>query len=276
MCGAGYGAVAANPVVQRQGAWGRFLALPKDSPAKVVAVTVAVCLVCSVLVSAAAVILKPIQMRNAELARQEEILKVAGLYVPGVDVAQSFAAIETRYVDLDTGREVQELPEGALARSTPFLPDADIAGIGSRPVYRPVYRVRRGVEVETLVVPVYGKGLWSTVHGFVALAPDGRSIKDVTFYDHGETPGLGGEISNPSWQAKWSGKQIYGADGSVALRVIKGAPRPGSPDAAHQIDGLSGATLTGNGITHLIQFWLGAQGYGPFLTRLAQSADAGG
>jgi Na+-transporting NADH:ubiquinone oxidoreductase subunit C len=268
--------VAADPAVRSQSAWARFLALPKDSPAKVVAVTVAVCLVCSVLVSTAAVILKPVQMRNAELARQKEILKVAGLYGLGVDVTQAFTAIETRYVDLDTGRESRELPADALARSTPLAPDADIAGIGRRPVYRPVYWVRRGANVETLVVPVYGKGLWSTVHGFVALTPDGRSVKDVTFYDHGETPGLGGEISNPSWQAKWDGKQIYGADGSVALRVIKGAPKPGSPDAAHQIDGLSGATLTGNGITHLIQFWLGAQGYGPFLTRLAKSADAGG
>ena len=268
--------MAADPAVRSQSAWARFLALPKDSPAKVVAVTVAVCLVCSVLVSTAAVILKPVQMRNAELARQKEILKVAGLYGLGVDVTQAFTAIETRYVDLDTGRESRELPADALARSTPLAPDADIAGIGRRPVYRPVYWVRRGANVETLVVPVYGKGLWSTVHGFVALTPDGRSVKDVTFYDHGETPGLGGEISNPSWQAKWEGKRIYGDDGSVALRVIKGEPRPGSQDAAHQIDGLSGATLTGNGITHLIRFWFGAQGYGPFLTRLAQSADAGG
>jgi Na+-transporting NADH:ubiquinone oxidoreductase subunit C len=268
--------VEVDPVIRNQGAWARFIALPKDSPAKVVAVTVAVCLVCSVVVSAAAVILKPVQTRNGELARQEEILKVAGLYSPGVDVAQAFTAIETYYVDLDTGREVPELPEGALARSTPLPKDVDIAGIGSRPVYSPVYRLRRGAKVETLVVPIYGKGLWSTVHGFVALTPDGRMVKDVTFYDHGETPGLGGEISNPSWQAKWEGKQIYGEDGGVALRVIKGTPKPGSPDAAHQIDGLSGATLTGNGITHLIQFWFGAQGYGPFLTRLAQSTHAGG
>jgi Na+-transporting NADH:ubiquinone oxidoreductase subunit C len=268
--------VATDPGVGSQGAWAWFLALPKDSPAKIVTVTVAVCLVCSVLVSAAAVILKPVQMRNAELARQEEILKVAGLYGPGVDVAQAFTAIETRYVDLDTGQEVSELPPDALARSTPLPSDADIAGIRSRPVYSPVYWVRLGAKVETLVVPVYGKGLWSTVHGFVALTPDGRMVKDVTFYDHGETPGLGGEISNPSWQAKWAGKKIYGEDGNVALRVIKGAPKPGSPDAAHQIDGLSGATLTGKGVTHLVQFWFGTHGYGPYLSRLAQGADLGG
>ena len=79
------------------------------------------------------------------------------------------------------------------------------------------------------------------MYAFVAVAADGQTIKGITYYDHGETPGLGGEIENPAWQALFKDKKLFGEDGMPALRVIKGHAPEGSE---HDIDGLSGATLT--------------------------------
>jgi Na+-transporting NADH:ubiquinone oxidoreductase subunit C len=252
--------------------WGRFLATPNNSPKKIVTVAVGVCLVCSILVSSAAVMLKPIQQRNETLNRQKEILKVAGLYQQGMDIEAGFQQIETRHIDLDSGAYV---PEQKLSQQTSVaIPlQQDIAGIRERLRYPPVYLVHGDRALDTVILPLQGKGLWSTMHGFVALSADGNTVKSVTFYEHAETPGLGGEISNPKWLAKWEGKRVTGEQGDVALRVIKGSVNPASTNAEHEIDGLSGATLTANGVTRTIHFWLGERGFGPYLAQLRQSTD---
>ena len=108
--------------------------------------------------------------------------------------------------------------------------------------------------------------------GFVALGSDLRTIEGFTFYEHGETPGLGGEVDNPNWKKTWQGKKAFGEDWEVKIEVIKGRVDPSSDKAKYQVDGLSGSTLTTRGVDYLVKFWLGDNGYGPFLKRLREES----
>lgn len=257
-------------------------ALPNEDPLKVVAVAVALCLVCSLVVSAAAVGLRPLQERNESLALKREILKVAGLYDPEQEIEQAFANLDARLVDLKTGEYATDLdvgtydmrkaagdPELALALTA----DQDLARIRTRAKVMPVYLVRDADKLDGLILPVYGYGLWSTMYGLLALAPDGRTVRDISFYDQLETAGLGGEVANPKWQKTWVGKKVADDDGTPRFRVAKGSVDAGSPDAEYQVDGLSGATLTSNGVTNLVKFWMGDLGYGPYLARVRNGLE---
>jgi len=271
---------AANEPARRGGFLSR---LPADSPARAFAIVIAVCVVCSVLVSSAAVVLAPVQKQNALRIQQRQILQAAGLFDRSAGVEQQFRQVTPRMVDLATGAYVDTgdpvdfdvAAESRRPGSSAAVPeDADIAKIRRRPVAMPVYLVERNGEVETVVLPVHGYGLWSTMYGYLALEGDGRTVKGITFYQHGETPGLGGEIDNPSWQAKWTGKQAIGGDGRVLIQVVKGEPR--GEGVEHQVDGLAGATLTARGVENLVRYWLGEQGFGPYLARLAQRQQGSG
>jgi Na+-transporting NADH:ubiquinone oxidoreductase subunit C len=258
-----------------------FRALPADSPVRAFVIVIAVCVVCSVLVSSAAVVLAPIQHENALKVRKRQILQAAGLLVQGRDINQQFAQMTPRMVSMDSGEYVEAgdpvdfdvARVSRDAKSSVAVPaDSDIAKIRRRPNVMPVYLVEKDGKVETIVLPVHGYGLWSTLYGFLALDGDGRSVKGISFYQHGETPGLGAEIDNPAWQAKWIGKQALADDGSVLLAIVKGEPR--GEDATHQVDGLAGATLTSRGVENLVHYWLGRQGFGPYLSRL-RAAEGG-
>lgn len=261
---------------------GWFNSLPNDSVAKTVVVAIGLCLVCSVVVSATAVALKPLQDRNAALARKIEILKVAGLMEEGGDVDALFSKVESRIVDLETGRFADEIDVDSYnqrkaardpATSIRIPPDEDIASILRRARYASIYLVRDDEAVETIIVPIHGYGLWSTMYGFLALEGDGSTIKGITFYEDGETPGLGGEINNPRWQIRWRGKHLYDDTGELRLRVIKGTPDPGSQEAVYQVDGISGATLTANGVSFAVQYWLGDEAFGPFLAWMREQGE---
>jgi Na+-transporting NADH:ubiquinone oxidoreductase subunit C len=252
-----------------------FRALPADSAIRAFAIVIAVCVVCSVLVSAAAVVLAPIQHENALKVRKRQILQAAGLLEPDREINQQFAQMTPRMVSLDSGEYVEagDPVDFDVARasrepqtSSAVPAESDIAKIRRRPAAMPVYLVEKAGRVETIVLPVHGYGLWSTLYGFLALDGDGRTVKGISFYQHGETPGLGAEIDNPTWQAKWTGKQALAGDGTVLLAIVKGEPR--GEDAAHQVDGLAGATLTARGVENLVRYWLGKQGFGPYLSRL--------
>jgi Na+-transporting NADH:ubiquinone oxidoreductase subunit C len=136
-----------------------------------------------------------------------------------------------------------------------------------------IYERVDGDDVVLLILPIEGKGLWSTLYGFLALAPDTKTIEGLTFYEHGETPGLGGEIDNPRWKGLWKDRVAFDDEGNPEIEVIKGAAGPPDTDP-HRVDGLSGATLTGRGVTHLIQFWLSNDGYGPFLEKFRAERSA--
>ncbi|MGD8976398.1 MAG: Na(+)-translocating NADH-quinone reductase subunit C [Gammaproteobacteria bacterium] len=260
---------------RKQPGW--FASLPNDSVLKTVTIATLLCLVCSVVVSATAVSLKPLQQRNAILAMKQEILRVAGLDDPDQSVEASFASIETLIIDLSTGQVAADIDPATFdlqkASRNPETSEAipagqDIASLGRRPLYAPVYVVREDGDPGMLIFPVSGYGLWSTMYGFLALEGDANTVAGLTFYQDAETPGLGAEINNPRWQRKWVGKRVFDADGGVALRVIKGAVNPGAADAEYQVDGISGATPTGTGVSRMIEFWMGEQGFGPFLQRV--------
>jgi Na+-transporting NADH:ubiquinone oxidoreductase subunit C len=256
----------------------------RNSLGNTVLVAFGVSLVCSVLVSAAAIALKPLQLQNGDEYRQRIVLEVAGLYRAGESVAELFEQVETRIVDLGKGEYADDIDAASFdplaAANDPGMSSVipageDIAGIGRRANYAPVYLVRAEGELSEIILPVYGKGLWSTMYGYLALAPDGRTIHGLRFYQHGETPGLGDQIDKPDWRALWAGKSAYGDDGEPRIRVIRGNVQPG-PEADFEVDGLSGATLTGRGVTNLLQYWLGPQGFGPYLEQFRMTGARDG
>lgn len=253
------------------------MARDKERPGYVVLVATLVCVACALLVSSAVVLLRPIQDRNALLARQRNILEVAGLYQPGEPVDAQFARIEPHLVELATGGYVEggdavrfDIAKTARdpGRSDPVAADADVARIHRRPRAMPVFLVRGAAGLETVILPMHGYGLWSTMYAYVALDGRGERVKGVTFYSHAETPGLGAEIENPRWRGAWVGKRLFDDAGSVRFDIGKGAPA--AADAEYHVDTLSGATLTANGVENMVHFWLGEQGYGPFLARLRE------
>jgi Na+-transporting NADH:ubiquinone oxidoreductase subunit C len=151
--------------------------------------------------------------------------------------------------------------------SVKIPPDRDIAQIRRRAKYAVVYLVKEEGQTKLILLPVHGYGLWSTMYAYVALERDANTIFGLRFYEQGETAGLGAEIDNPRWRNNWTGKVVYGEAEKPQIRVIKGAVAPGDPEAKFKIDGLAGATLTANGVTNLIHYWLGPEGFGTYLKK---------
>jgi Na+-transporting NADH:ubiquinone oxidoreductase subunit C len=245
-----------------------------------------VCVACALLVSVAAVSLQPLQKANARLYMEKNVLVAAGLIAPGADVSRRAVEefferdIKVRLVDFATGellppeaRDARRYDQRA-ARNDPALSRAapeNAAGIRRLPNYGVVYFVMKNGQVDQLVIAVEGLGMWGTIYGFLALGPDGNTVRGLTYYEHKETPGLGGEIGNPSWQALWRGRKGFDDQWNARITVIKG--QAGSPDTDPlRVDGLSGATITSNAITRLMQYWLGDMGYGKFLERFRGGA----
>lgn len=256
------------------------------SNAYIIGFAAGVCLVCSIVVATSAVVLKERQILNKVLDRQKKVLIVAGLMEEGQaitagEVQQIFDAnIRIRAVDLQTGDFDEDIntvtydqrkatKDPALSRSAP----KNRAGITRLPLKALVYERVSGDEIELLIIPIEGKGLWSTLYGFLALAPDTTTIEGMTFYEHGETPGLGGEIDNPRWKSLWKGRSAYDAQWQPAITVIKGAAGPAEDDP-FRVDGLSGATLTCRGVSDLVQFWLSVDGFEPFLAKFRAERSA--
>lgn len=239
----------------------------------------AVCLVCSIFVSGSAVLLGPKQAENKVLDRQRKVIEVAGLV--GDDEALGPEDVRGRFAER-VRPQLIELASGAFldgdalgfdpkraakdpTRSREAPPND--AGVRRLPERTVIYLVEEAGRVQTLVLPIEGLGLWSTLYGFVALDVDGTTVKGLTYYEHGETPGLGGEVDNPRWQALWRGRRIFDDAGAPKIEVVKG--RAGAPgEDPHRVDGISGATITGNGVTQMMRFWFGPDGFGPLLTRL--------
>jgi Na+-transporting NADH:ubiquinone oxidoreductase subunit C len=260
----------------------------KETVGQTLLVALLLCLVCSVIVSGAAVSLKPVPTANKVLDRKKNILSAAGMVSPGehsaAEVEELFERFTVRMVDLDTGLYLSEeelaRPELNPARYDQLkaakdpglsesLPGAvDIASIKRREKIAQVYLLEDGGELAKIVLPIRGYGLWSTLHGFLVLEGDASTVIGLAYYDQKETPGLGGEVDNPKWKALWPGKKVFDEQGAVSIEIVKGSVDESSPHAAHQVDGLSGATLTSNGVENMLHFWLGERGFGPYLNRI--------
>ncbi|MFA4839635.1 MAG: Na(+)-translocating NADH-quinone reductase subunit C [Candidatus Neomarinimicrobiota bacterium] len=263
--------------------------MPVESTKKILLVALGICLVCSVLVATAVVGLKGRQENNKQLDKLKNILIAADLYTNDAEVKQIFnAKVRAQLVNLETGELVAETkaaPELAPARFVPKVRDArnpeyssalsvekDIAHILRRPNFMVIYQVIENGQVASTILPIYGKGLWSTLYGFIAFDSDLQTVRGLIFYEHGETPGLGGEVDNPLWRRGWNDKKALSPDGKVLLEVLKGHADPANPRAQSQVDGLSGATLTTRGIDNMVKFWLGENGYGRILPALRETS----
>lgn len=257
--------------------------MAKETPSHNFLVTGVLAVVCSLLVSLTAIGLESRKERNRTLDRQRNILRVTGLYDPAVPVEEAFAQIERRLVDLETGEYVPEdevpadydqrraLTSQELSREVPDK--EDIAGINRRERYAWVYLVTDSEGLDQVVLPVRGRGLFSTLYAYISLDADLATVRGITFYEHGETAGLGAEVENPDWTALWPGKKVYDDSGDVELHLVKGGA---DPAAVHEVDGLSGATITSNGVTDLVKYWFGEAGFEPYLEQLAQQGATSG
>ena len=249
--------------------------MTNDSATKAVLVVLITALVCSTMVSAAVVVLRPIQLNNQLLDRSRNIMSLTGLLpagkIPGdEEMLELFKSLDTRLVDIDAGRfDDTHDPNTYDMRRAVNSPDLgtavpaaqDTASIGRRSRYAPIYMVWDGDELDRVILPVRGAGMWSMLYGYIALRPDFTTIAGMTFYEQNETPGLGDQVAHQHWLDGWRGKQIYDDQGEILFRVSEGELDPGSVHAAYQVDALTGATVTGNAVTGLIQYWFGPHGY---------------
>ena len=243
-----------------------------------ITVTLIMCLVASVLVAGSAVLLRPHQEANKALDFQKNVLKVAGMYQENVSLEEQFSKVQVKIVDLETGKftdaieDVTKFDQVASAKRPGMVvkldPEEDIAKLITREKYAKVFLVNDDQGLSRVILPVRGKGLWSTMSGFIALDKDLNTVLGFGFYSHAETPGLGGEVDNPNWKTIWLGKKIYSDSGEVKISVIKGHVDAATADAGYKVDGLAGATLTSNGVSNLVKYWMGDSGFKPFLTNL--------
>lgn len=242
---------------------------------------------CSLLVAAAAVGLRPYQEANKQLNQKKNILNAAGIYQPDIAIDDQFRVIDTKIVELGNGQYVstETIDPTSYNQLSASLSDEigrelerseDPAGIRRLENYSFVYLVKDGDKVVQVVLPVRGKGLWSTMYAYVAVDSDLTTIKGISFYEHGETPGLGGEIANPRWQAGWQQKKLYTPDGDIGLDLVKSSSQSSPEDLPYQVDGLSGATLTSDGVEKLMHFWFSDNGFKPFFNRIESEGGFNG
>ena len=264
--------------------------MQRDSFAQTLKVATVLCVVCSVIVAGAAVGLSGLQQANKALDQKKNVLIAAGLFDKEVNKNSEVEEIyeenvERVLIDLETGEPVdsdtidpEKYDQRKAAKNPdlnkPIEPSDALGGIKKREKFAFVYRVKNKEtgEVDKVVLPVYGKGLWSTLYGFLAVGIDGNTISGITFYEHAETPGLGGEIESEKFKEEWPGKTLFDEDGEVAIALVKAGVQK-SED--HGIDALSGATITSNGVEEMVHYWAGADGFGPYLDRLRKNGETG-
>lgn len=252
----------------------------QHSTTYIVGFSTLVCVVCALFVASAEVSLRPLKELNILMDRQKNILAVAGLMQPGEEIdaeeiRQRFeSSIRPQMIDLSTGEEDTSIDPASFDQRSAARDPSRSRRAPSNPskVLRVpnqalIYEVVENDEVSAIIIPIEGYGLWSVLYGYLALAPDARTILGITYYDQKETAGLGGEVENPNWKAKWVGRKAFDERGRVKIAVKKGPAGPPDKDP-YEVDGLSGATITSRGVTNMLHFWLGDEGFGPYLARI--------
>lgn len=128
----------------------------------------------------------------------------------------------------------------------------------------PLYIFKAADKKVYNIVSVRGKGLWDEIWGHIALEDDWKTISGANFDHKGETPGLGAEIKdNQSWVNQFTGKKIYNNNGDfTSVKIMKA----GAKDKTYQVDGISGATITSNGVDEMLE--RGLKYYEPYIKNL--------
>ena len=235
----------------------------RESITRTLTIAVAVALVCSALVSVAVYVLRPLQSAYTLIERNRAIVAAA----TGATTEPSEAAIVQAFLDLDV--RIVNLAEGtsSLRDSGHAFDHWPLVDAGTPVQEVPVYLHRENGVTVRVVLPVHGRGMWSTIYGYVALEADANTIAAVVFHRHGETPGIGDRIQDPAWLATWRGHRIYDAEGVARLRVAKGDE--GSDP--FRIDLISGASVTSEATGRLVSDRFTE--YGPWLERLREGAE---
>ncbi|MFL1453277.1 Na(+)-translocating NADH-quinone reductase subunit C [Marinobacter sp. GN3S48] len=264
------------------------MAKAKETVSRTLLVALVLSIVFSVVVSTAAVSLRPAQIKNQNLDIKTNILAAAGMLKQGAsadEIEEEFSRFDVRLLNLDSGDYVEPSEVGVEdpmkydmykaasdpAMSTNIPSSEDRAGIKRRPNVAKIYTLSENGELTRVVLPIHGYGLWSTLYGFVSLEGDANTIEGLGFYAHAETPGLGGEVDNPRWKRQWVGKEVYGDElEEPQIRLVKGGVSADAADKEHKVDALSGATLTSRGVQQLVNYWMSDRGYAPFLKKLRE------
>jgi Na+-transporting NADH:ubiquinone oxidoreductase subunit C len=247
-----------------------------DTPRRALTLALLVAFVCGLLVSVVTVGLRPIQQANIEAERIARLELVLGA-LSAVGQVYHIDELEARMVELDSGRFDDSIDparfDAERAAASPvdgvaIPPGQDLAGLKRRARYAQIYLVRDASgRIELIILPVSGRGYQSTLRAWLVLDGDAQTVRALKFYQQGETPGLGARIDDEEWQAKWRDLRAFDNDGVLRLGV-RMAGRAAGDDAAYQVDGISGATRTMQGVDGMLRFWLGESGYGPLLRRL--------
>jgi len=258
--------------------------MSKDSPQRAILVVLLTALVCSGLVSAAVVVLRPIQINNQMLDRSRNIMQLTGLLpadqaIEDDDMLDLYKSLDLRIIDIDAAGYDGEIDPNTFSqrqalndpdRSIAIPSDQDQATLGRRSRFVPVYMVWKEDRLDRVILPVRGSGMWSMLYGYIALEPDLNTISGMTFYEQNETPGLGDQITHAHWLEQWQGRQVYDNQGNPRFRINEGTVEPGSPTAEFEVDALTGATVTANAVTSMMHYWFGPHGYQPFLLAMRE------
>lgn len=208
-------------------------------------------IICGGLLALAAQGLKEPQERNIAQERRENILSTVMELKKGDNVNEIYDKRVNAFV-VDYNGNVKEGVKPA---------DVNLAAEYKKPARErllPVYEFRSETnpdQVENVVFPLFGFGLWDNIWGFVALENDMNTIKGVKFQHKGETPGLGARINTDDIQSRYRGKKVFEGDQLVSVTMMKGEGNDYSADQ-HKVDGMSGATLTGKGVNNMLKDYL--------------------
>ena len=250
----------------------------KDSIKNILMIGIGLCLVCAAVISIIAVGLKELQKNNAILDQQKKIVAAADLQGFYGSTEAAFDSIEEIIIDIEEGlitndsTEKYDLSKELRDPSRHIVLSSieDIATIKKRENFSKIFLEYREDQLNTVILPVRGYGLWGILYGYLAISSDLNTIVGLEFYEHKETPGLGAEVDNPKWKALWRGKKIYDENGEILIKVVKGKVDNNSDMSTYEVDGLSGATLTSNGVSSLLAYWLSDSGFKKFLNNLKQ------
>ena len=250
--------------------------LAPDTPRRALTLALLVAFVCGLLVSVVTVGLRPIQQANLEAERIARLELVLGA-LSAVGQVYRIDELEPRMVELASGRFDDSIDparfDAERAAASPvegvdIPPQQDLAGLKRRARHAQIYLVRDAAgRIELIILPVSGRGYQSTLRAWLVLDGDAQTVRALKFYQQGETPGLGARIDDEEWQAEWRDRRAFDGDGVLRLGVRMAGSAYGD-DAAYQVDGISGATRTMQGVDGMLRFWLGEYGYGPLLRRL--------
>ena len=255
--------------------------MSEETLVRTLSVATGIALACALMVSTAVYFLRPMQLAYADLERNRIIVEAAGLAprdsgLSDRTVVGRFVDLQVRVVDLETGQFTEDVdaqlydqrtasadPEMSVAIPEPL----DLAGLGRRARYAPVYLVTDGGRIDRIVLPIHGQGMWSTLYGYLTLQSDFNTVAGIRIFEHGETAGIGDRIQDPAWQGEWVGRRLYDEAGALRFRVVRNANPP------FEVDVISGATVTAEAVGNLVRYWLGEHGYGPLLDRLRAVED---